>query len=109
MIKEDENSVNNIKKVRMTSDAFFKTNSNMFDVIYVDGYHYGPQVLKDLRSSWKFLYSQGYLICDDYIWNFYRNLKDNPCYMINLHLKEIKNNVKILKVSNSQLFIQKIC
>ena len=100
---------NNYFKYKKTSDDFFNTNNNKFDVIYIDGYHKGSQVYKDFKNSWKVLNENGVIIFDDYIWNFYRNLKDNPCYMINLHLKEIKNNVKILKVSNSQLFIQKIC
>ena len=88
---------------------FFSKNKDKFDVIYIDGYHKGSQVYKDFKNSWKVLNENGVIIFDDYIWNFYRNLKDNPCYMINLHLKEIKNKVKILKVSNSQLFIKKIC
>ena len=54
----------------------------MFDVIYVDGYHYGPQVLKDLRF-WRFLYPQGYLICDDYIWNLSEKLRLPLMQLIN--------------------------
>ena len=106
----DENieDFNNIKKVRMTSDSFFESNSIMFDVIYIDGYHYGPQVLKDLRSSWRFLYPQGYLICDDYIWNLSEKTEITPCYAINKFLREVKNEFTIKKVSNSQIFIKKI-
>jgi predicted O-methyltransferase YrrM len=106
----DENTkeFENIKKYRMTSDTFFKLNSNMFDVIYVDGYHYGPQVLKDLRNSWKFLYTKGYLICDDYIWNLSEKTEITPCFVINKFLREIKNEFIIKKVSNSQIFIKKI-
>ena len=100
---------NNYFKFKKSSDDFFNTNNKKFDVIYIDGYHKGSQVYKDFKNSWKVLNDNGVIIFDDYIWNFYKNLKDNPCYMINLHLKEIKNKVKILKVSNSQLFIQKIC
>ena len=48
------------------------------------------------------------MIFDDFIWNFFEKIEDNPCYVINLYLKKINKNVKILKVSNSQLFIQKI-
>ncbi len=99
---------NNFFKYKKTSDDFFKTNNKKFDVIYIDGYHKGSQVYKDFKNSWKVLNENGVIIFDDYIWNFFKDIKDNPCYMINLHLQEIKNKVKILKVSNSQLFIQKI-
>lgn len=100
---------NNYYKFKKTSDDFFKDNNKKFDAIYIDGYHNGSQVYKDFQNSWRVLNDNGVIIFDDYIWNFYKNLKDNPCYMINLYLKEIKNKVKILKVSNSQLFIKKIC
>ncbi len=99
----------NYVKFKKTSDDFFNTNNKKFDIIYIDGYHKGSQVYKDFKNSWKVLNENGVIILDDYIWKFFENFKDNPCYMINLHLKEIKNKVKILKVSNSQLFIQKIC
>jgi len=106
----DENTSEfaNIKKIRMISDSFFEKNSSMFDVIYIDGYHYGPQVLKDLRSSWKFLNREGYLICDDYIWNMNEKIEDTPCFAINSFLREVNNKFKIIKVSNSQIYIKKI-
>lgn len=106
----DENvkEFKNIKKYRMTSDSFFETNYGMFDIIYVDGYHYGPQVLKDLRFSWKFLYPDGYLICDDYIWNLSEKPEITPCFAINKFLSEKNNEFIIKKVSNSQIFIKKI-
>ena len=80
----------------------------MFDAIYIDGYHHGAQVYKDCINSWKFLKNDGLLICDDYIWRFYSNLRDNPCYAINVFLSEIVGTYKLEKVSNSQIFIKKI-
>ena len=79
-----------------------------FDIIYIDGYHLGSQVYKDCINSWKFLKKDGLLICDDYIWNGYEDIKENPCFAINKFLTEIKDNYKLLKVSNSQIFIKKI-
>tara|TARA_Y100001970_G_scaffold22863_1_gene26533 strand:+ start:1736 stop:2431 length:696 start_codon:yes stop_codon:yes gene_type:complete len=102
------NNYPNIKKIKMSSDSFFENNSKQFDVIYVDGYHYGPQVQKDCENAWKFLKKNGYLICDDYIWNFYKKIKENPCFAINQFLLKIKGSFKIEKVSNSQIFIKKI-
>ncbi len=98
----------NIKKFKMSSDNFFENNRKYFDVIYVDGYHYGPQVKKDCENAWKCLRKNGYLICDDYIWKFYENIEENPCYAINQFLLKIKGSFKIEKTSNSQIFIKKI-
>jgi len=98
----------NINKIKDTSDNFFLKNDFFFEVIYIDGYHQGSQVYKDCINSWKFLKKNGFLICDDYIWNGYEDIKENPCFAINKFLTEIKNNYKLLKVSNSQIFIKKI-
>ena len=98
----------NIKKYKMTSDNFFLENNKKFDVIYIDGYHKGYQVLKDFKNSWKILKKNGVLIFDDFIWKFFEKIEDNPCYVINAYLRVIYKEIKILKVSNSQLFIKKL-
>ena len=97
----------NIHKIKKSSDNFFSTNKLFYDVIYVDGYHKAEQVYKDCVNSWKNLNINGIMICDDYIWDHYTEIKNNPCYAINSFLKTI-NNYKILKVSNSQIFLKKI-
>ena len=97
----------NIYKIKSLSDDFFFKNTQMFDAIYVDGYHLGSQVYKDCLNSWNCLNKGGFLICDDYIWNFYPDFKDNPCFAINSFLKTIKGFYKLEKVSNSQIFIKK--
>tara|TARA_B100000214_G_scaffold156271_1_gene112073 strand:- start:170 stop:856 length:687 start_codon:yes stop_codon:yes gene_type:complete len=101
-------SFNNILKFKNNSDDFFKKNNTLFEVIYIDGYHKDFQVLKDCRNAWKILKKNGLLICDDYIWNFYENIKENPCYSINKFINEIKNENKVLEVSKSQIFIKKL-
>ena len=101
-------SFNNILKFKNNSDDFFKKNNTLFEVIYIDGYHRDFQVLKDCRNAWKILKKDGLLICDDYIWNFYENIKENPCYSINKFMDEIKNENKVLEVSKSQIFIKKL-
>ena len=102
------NEFENLKKIKDLSDNFFEKNKLKFDVIYIDGYHKAFQVIKDFKNSWEILNKNGVLIFDDYIWQFYSNITDNPCYIINSYLKEIKNKYKIIKVSSSQLFIQKL-
>ena len=98
---------NNFMKLKLTSDDFFKINQNCFDVIYIDGYHKAPQVLKDFVNSWSVLNPNGVIIFDDYIGEFFDKIEDNPCHAINKYLNEIKRKSKVIKVSNSQLFIQK--
>lgn len=100
-------NLKNIIKIKKNSDTFFLENKIFFDVIYIDGYHKDYQVLKDCRNAWKFLNPGGLLICDDYIWNFYKNINENPCYSINQFLNEIRKEKKILEVSKSQIFIKK--
>jgi len=100
-------SFNNIIKIKSTSDHFFDSNKSSFNSIYIDGYHLGSQVYKDFENAWKILSKDGIIILDDYIWNFFSDIKDNPCYNINLFLRKIKKNYKILAVTNSQIFIQK--
>ena len=97
----------NIYKIKKSSNDFFNTNKLTYDVIYIDGYHKAEQVFKDCVNSWKNLNINGILICDDYIWDHYNDIKNNPCYAINKFLRTIKK-YKILRVSNSQIFLKKI-
>ncbi len=97
----------NIKKIKKSSDNFFQDNDLTFDVIYVDGYHKAEQVFKDCVNSWKILNINGIMICDDFIWDHYKEVINNPCYAINNFMNTI-DNYKVLKVSNSQLFLKKI-
>ena len=101
-------SVKSIKKIKKTSDNFFKNNKKKFDAIYIDGYHHASQVFKDCINAWKFLNINGVLICDDYIWNHYKKISNNPCYAINKFLNKISNEYIILKISNSQISLKKI-
>ena len=96
------------KKYKMTSEVFFKKNTFDFDVIYIDGSHLAENVLNDCISSWSCLKKNGILILDDFFWNNYDKIQDNPAYAINIFLKEIKNDYKIICLSKFQLFIRKI-
>jgi hypothetical protein len=50
---------------RMTSDEFFASNAESFDVIFIDGLHYYDQVSKDFYNSLKFLNDGGIIILHD--------------------------------------------
>ena len=48
-----------------TSDDFFKTNTDYFDLILVDGYHEAEQVHRDVINSMKFLTPNGIIFMHD--------------------------------------------
>lgn len=48
---------------RLTSDAFFEQNNEMFDIIFIDGLHWSEQVYRDILNSFKVLNEGGYIIC----------------------------------------------
>ena len=100
--------LHNVNKIKDTSDNFFTQNQTMFDFIYVDGNHKFDYVLRDCINAWRFLNKGGFLVCDDYIWNYYKELLDNPCYAINSFIKKKNDEIKVLLVTNSQIFIKKI-
>ena len=49
----------------MCSDDFFLQNNKTFDVIFIDGLHYGKQVLKDIKNSLSVLNKNGVVLCHD--------------------------------------------
>ena len=100
--------LSNITKIKSTSDNFFSKNKIMFDFIYIDGNHKFDYVFRDCENAWIFLNKGGFLVCDDYIWDYYKELLDNPCYAINSFIKKKNKEIKILSVTNSQIFIKKI-
>jgi predicted O-methyltransferase YrrM len=100
--------LNNINKIKSTSDNFFIKNKIIFDFIYIDGNHKFDYVFRDCENAWRFLNKGGFLVCDDYIWNYYEELLDNPCYTINSFIKKKNEEIKVLSVTNSQIFIKKI-
>lgn len=50
---------------KMTSDEFFNSNKEKFDVIFVDGLHHSDQVTRDIENSLEILSPGGYIVCHD--------------------------------------------
>lgn len=90
--------INKLKKFKMTSNKFFETNNEKFDLIYVDGDHSAEQVSLDIKNSWKNLNKGGCLILDDYMWWYYKDLKKNPSTPINDFIKHNINEITNLKI-----------
>ena len=93
-------------KKKMKSDLFFQNNNKFFDLIYVDGDHSFDQVNIDINNSWNILNNGGYLILDDYMWWFYKDLKKNPSTPINNFIKDNMDKISKLIVWH-QVIIKK--
>ncbi|MDR2627713.1 MAG: class I SAM-dependent methyltransferase [Dysgonamonadaceae bacterium] len=52
--------------LRMSSDDFFKSNTKLFDLIYVDGDHRYEPALKDMKNARLCLTQGGVMLIDDY-------------------------------------------
>ncbi len=95
-----------ISKFKMTSDIFFKQNNSKFDFVYIDGDHSKDQVFKDLINSWSALNKNGFLLVDDYMWWYYKDLNENPAYAVNKFIKDYSNQIKKMVIWH-QVLIQK--
>tara|TARA_A100000164_G_scaffold316968_1_gene297318 strand:+ start:1923 stop:2708 length:786 start_codon:yes stop_codon:yes gene_type:complete len=92
---------------RTTSNEFFKKNKKKFDLIYIDGSHHYLDVKEDLINSIKFININGIIILDDFIWDYYEKIDENPIGGIlpfilgnpNLKIESISNQI-ILKVKS---------
>ena len=51
--------------IRLTSDEFFKKNTDFFDLIFIDGLHEYSQVKKDIVNSLKVLNPKGIILIHD--------------------------------------------
>ena len=95
-----------LKKFKMNSNEFFLSNSKKYDLIFVDGDHSSIQVEIDINNSWKILNNGGYLILDDYMWWFYKDLKKNPSSSINNFIVNHISEISSLKIWH-QVIIKK--
>lgn len=50
---------------QMTSDEFFASNKNQFDLIFIDGLHHQDQVYRDILNALKALNPNGTIVCHD--------------------------------------------
>ena len=89
-----------------TSNSFFNQNQDKFDLIYVDGSHFGEDVYLDAINSFNALNNKGYIIFDDLFFFLFDTIYENPLGGIFKFLVEYKKQLKITYVSN-QLIIQK--
>lgn len=89
-----------LTKRKMTSYQFFAQSpeEEQYDLIYVDGSHHADDVMIDALKSFKRLKQGGVMIFDDYFWNFYPKLADNPAPAVNAFLKLKRGTYRVIHV-----------
>ena len=109
--KNFKKNLGKIKKkisfIKKSSDNFFLKNNKKFDVIYIDGSHFYKDVKKDLNNSIKCLNRNGILICDDFLWFGYKNIRDNPLVAILNFFYSYKHKLEILFINYQVIFRKK--
>lgn len=50
---------------KMTSDDFFASNKNTYDIIFIDGLHHHEQVYRDIINALTILNTNGTIVCHD--------------------------------------------
>ena len=103
-----ENLINfkdRVEIYRISSKKFFHNNKKKFDLIYIDGSHKSNDVKEDFLNSVRILEDDGIIILDDFVWNHYENICDNPIGGI-LPVLEKNDDLKIISASN-QLIVKK--
>lgn len=93
---------------KSSSKNFFKNiNKSNFDLIYIDGSHYAKDVLDDALNSFDVLNKNGYMIFDDFLWDFYTNQNDNPIGGVKTFIKKNFFKIKIISVGY-QIILKKL-
>jgi predicted O-methyltransferase YrrM len=101
---------NRLRKRKGTSLQYFAgaAPEEQFDLIYVDGSHFADDVVCDAVESFRRLKPGGVMIFDDYLWNWYPNIRHNPAFAINWLLRAKQGEYRILSVSRAQLMLKKL-
>lgn len=85
----------------------------VFDLIYIDGSHSGPEVLSDLVLSYRLSKMGGIIICDDYLWKDPKfggdDFLNRPKMAIDSFTSVFNKKIEVLTApTNQQVYIQKI-
>ena len=94
----------NYKIFKGKSNNFFVKNSKKFNLIYIDGSHFYEDVKLDFENSLNYLKKGGVLICDDFLWFFYKDIRNNPMRAILECYEKNKNNLEIIFVNYQIIF-----
>lgn len=79
----------------------------MYDLIYIDGSHRAPDVLRDAAMAWPLLKIGGVMIFDDYTWKMWDEETETPKIAIDAFVRCYRKELKILHWDD-QLIVEKI-
>lgn len=85
--------------LRMASEEFFYDSSSgygPFDLAYVDGSHRAKDVYNDAKGAFANLKPGGFLVLDDYFWDYYDDCAMSPASGANLFLREEKGHYTVI-------------
>jgi len=87
-----------IKKIKSLSTDFFRKTQevNCYDIIYIDGDHYGDQVLEDAVNAYPLLKRDGILIFDDYLCSPDKPPSERPQVAIDSFLACYEKHLEII-------------
>lgn len=91
---------------RCTSDEYFKSNTKVYDFIYIDGDHTAYGVIKDIVSAFEVLAVGGIMALDDYEWQGGATVLDNPKPAINAFLSIYSDRIDVL-VQGYQVWVRR--
>ena len=107
----DRNLLNYKKRIfkfkGKSKNFFHKKNIQKYDLIFIDGSHYINHVYMDAINSFKNLNINGYILFDDYLFNYRSKKNSHPIYAINKFLKKYKDKIKIIAIYR-QVLVKKI-
>mgnify|MGYP001232708404 CR=1 FL=1 len=96
-----------VAKIKVKEIESFKKNLNeKFDLIYIDGNHHADNVLRDARNSFKLLNKGGFIVFDDFLWDYYNEINFNPIGGVKQFLFENFFDLRIVSIGY-QLVIQR--
>lgn len=97
-----------VQKFQGRSIDFFSQapGDKQFDLAYVDGSHFGDDVLVDAVESFRRTRVGGVIVFDDFTWNYYERPGDNVGIPLIRFLQIKKDQICVLSVTD-QLIIQK--
>ena len=94
----------------MTSDEFFETNKEKFDIIFVDGLHHADQVYKDIVNSLEVLNEGGTIVCHDMKPRSYeaqlvpriQKVWNGDCWKAWVQLRQERNDLEMFVVDTDE-------
>ena len=94
----------NINYLKDTSHNYFKNYKNKYNLIYIDGSHHYNDVKQDFINAYNCIEKDGIIILDDFLWFYYKDIKNNPIGAIIECYDQFKNNLKLIFVNHQIIF-----